>query len=273
MRAWRACLAALALAACGEAGLSPPAPSPEPADEAPQRIVSLDYCADQYVLKFAPRSAILALSPDAAKDFSHMRAAAAGLPRVRPVAEDVLILKPDLVVRAYGGGPGAAALFERAGVPVLEVGWTPDIAAVTANTRRMAAALGNPEAGEAVAARMTRRLAALSPAGPPRRALYVTPGGVTTGPGGLVGEMMERAGLENFETVPGWRPIPLERLARDRPDRIIFADFEGGAGPWSAMRHPLAADQLASLPVTRIEGAWTACGGWFLVDAIEAMAR
>ncbi len=271
MRDWLAILAAFALAACGEAGLSA-SPVLAPAPAGSQRIVSLDYCADQYVLKFAPRDAILALSPDAVKDFSHMRAAATGLPSVRPVAEDVLVLKPDLVVRAYGGGPNAQALFQRAGVPVLDVGWTPDIAAVIGNTRRMAAALGNPAEGEAVIADMQRRLAALSPPGPRERALYLTPGGVTTGPGGLVDEMMMRAGLDNFETVPGWRPVPLERLARDRPGRIIFADFEGGAGPWSAMRHPLAAGQLARLPVTRIEGAWTACGGWFLVDAIEAMA-
>ena len=79
------------------------------------RIVSLDFCADQYVLKLADREQILAVSPDAVREFSYMRETAQGLPTVRSVAEDVLILKPDLVVRSYGGGPKAGDFFERAG--------------------------------------------------------------------------------------------------------------------------------------------------------------
>ena len=97
---------ALVLAACGQ-GLEPTA---SPSDR-PMRIVSLDFCSDQYVLKLADRAQILALSPDAGREFSFMREAAAGLPTVRPVAEDVLILQPDLVIRSYGGGPKAGVFF------------------------------------------------------------------------------------------------------------------------------------------------------------------
>ena len=64
--------------ACGTA--SPPDRPEGPAS----RIVSLDYCADQFVLGLADRERILALSPDAVKDFSYLRAEAAGLPAVRP---------------------------------------------------------------------------------------------------------------------------------------------------------------------------------------------
>ena len=100
-------LSAALVAACGT---TPPGPLPEgPAS----RIVSLDYCADQFVLGLADRERILALSPDAGKDFSYLRAEASGLPTVRPRSEDVLALRPDLVVRNYGGGPRAAAFFER----------------------------------------------------------------------------------------------------------------------------------------------------------------
>lgn len=258
----------VSLAACGQA----PAPATTGRD-APQRIVSLDYCADQFVLKFAPHERILAVSPDAVKDFSYMRDTAVGMPTVRPRAEDILALKPDLVVRAYGGGPGAAALFERAGIPVLEVGWTPDIAAVRANTLRMAKALGASEAGEALVANMDRRLAALAVGDGNTTALYVTPGGVTTGPGGLIDEMLALAGLANFEPRPGWHPLPLERLTRETPDRFVFADFEDGAGRWSAARHPVLRDRLDAVPTRRIEGALTVCGGWFLLDAIEAIAE
>ncbi len=265
--------AALLLAACSrdqEAG--------RVAGERPTRIVSLDYCADQYVLRLADREQILALSPGATGDFSHMRQAARGLTSVRPVAEDVLALKPDLVVRAYGGGPGAAGLFARAGIPVLEVGWTSRVAGtdpgtVIATIRQMADGLGQGARGEQLAAQYQARLDAISHSASGESALYITPGGVTSGPGSLVHTMLDAAGLENFESEPGWRSIPLERLAYESPDRFVVANFRGGAGPWSAARHPLLAQRRAETPVTRLEGAWTSCGGWFVMNAIEALAE
>lgn len=266
-------ICALLLSACSRAEMTALSET-----QRPMRIVSLDYCADQYVLKLADREQILALSPGAQGDFSYMRQAARGLPSVSPSAEDVLALKPDLVVRAYGGGPRAPALFARAGIPVLEVGWTSKIAGdgpgtVAGTIRHMAEGLGQAPRGEALAAAYHARLAGLSPGPAGETALYATPGGVTSGPGSLVHEMLVAAGLENFQRRPGWRPIPLERLAYETPDRFVFADFDGGAGPWSAARHPLLARRLRETPVTRIDGASTACGAWFAGDAIEAMAE
>ena len=97
------------------------------ADTVPTRVVSLDYCADQFVLKMLPRTRILAVSPDAGKHFSYMRASAGGIRTVRPVAEDVLTIEPDLIVRSYGGGTYAAMFFERAGIPVLQIPFAFDI--------------------------------------------------------------------------------------------------------------------------------------------------
>ena len=37
-----------------------------------QRVISLDYCADQYVLKFVDPENIVALSPDAEEPFSYL---------------------------------------------------------------------------------------------------------------------------------------------------------------------------------------------------------
>lgn len=264
-------LLAAFLSACGTA------PAPTQADTSrPIRIVSLDYCADQYVLKFVDRDRILAVSPDAAKDFSYMRAAAEGVPTVRPVAEDVLLRKPDLVVRSYGGGPDAARFFERAGIPVLDVGWAPDVPAVMANVQRMADALGAHERGEAVVADMRARLAALPETARGKTVLYMTPAGVTSGPGSLVHEMILAAGLKNFQTAPGWRSIPLERLAYEQPD-IIAAAFFGTKtnhpDAWSPMQHPVARAELADRKVVSLEGSWTSCNGWFLMDAIEALSE
>ncbi|MEM6640912.1 MAG: ABC transporter substrate-binding protein [Pseudomonadota bacterium] len=254
-------------------GGEPPAESTAPPAQ-PMRVVSLDLCADQYVLKLLDRKRILAVSPVATEDFSYMRDAARGVAVVRPLAEDVLVLKPDLVVRSYGGGPNATAFFERAGVPVLNVGWASDIPAVLSTIQALADGLGESARGAEVVAEMRARLDTL-PEIDVRSALYMTPAGVTTGPGSLVHEMLVTAGLSNFQTQRGWQPIPLERLAYDQPDQIAAAFFDSRTNHpdgWSPMRHPIARAQLSGRPVVPLKGAWTACSGWYLMDAVEALA-
>ena len=265
-----ACLL-LSLAACD----APPAAPAQAGEFRSMRIVSLDYCADQYVLKLVERKRILALSPDAAKEFSYLRESAAGVPTVRPVAEDVLVLRPDLVIRSYGGGPNAAAFYARAGVPVLNVGNAGTIEEILSVMAQVAAGLGETTRGQAVIDDTRRRLAALSTGLTGPLALYMTPSGVTTGPGSLVHEMLLAAGLPNYQQDPGWRPIPLERLVYQPPELIAYANFNASTAHrdlWSAMRHPLARNQFRDREVASLQGAWIACGGWFLLDAVEALA-
>jgi len=267
-----ACLSAcLALAACSLM----PEPVPEQGPDAPRRIVSLDYCADQYVLRFAKREEILALSPDANARFSYMRREAAGLRQVRPRTADVLALEPTHVVRSYGGGPGVKPILARAGIELVQLGYPETLAEIRAEVLRMGAELGNRAAGKALAQDMDRRLAALAkrPA-TGRQVLYMTPGGVTAGPGTLIDELVRAAGLANFQQRSGWNPIPLERLAYERPDLVAAGFFESKpSNPWSAARHPIARAQLDGRQVVTLEGAWTSCAGWFLIDAIEALAE
>ena len=264
-----AALVCLLLCACSQVA--------ERGADAPRRIVSLDYCADQYVLKFADREDILALSPDARKRFSYMRAEAAGIPTVRPRAADVLALQPDMVVRTYGGGHDIADFMQEPGVPVVQIGFPQSITEVRGEVLRVGTELGKPDEAVALVAEMERRLKVLADRpGPPREVLYMTPAGVTAGEGTLVHELFVAAGLRNFQDRPGWNPLPLERLAYERPDLIAAAFFESKTNHvdnWSAARHPVARAQLLELPVVPLEGAWTSCGGWFLIDAVEALAE
>ncbi len=270
---------AILLSACGQ--VKPIAPSPEALPDHPQRIVSLDYCADQYVLKLADRDQIVAISPDALKDFSYMREAAVGLPAVRPIVEDVLTQEPDLVVRSFGGGPNITAFLQRAGVPVLQVGWassvdSEEISSIPSVVQQMADGLGHPDRGEELVNEFRARLNTIRTRPNNDEALYMTPGGVTTGPGSLVHDMLTAAGLQNFQTRPGWASLPLERLAYEKPDLVAAAFFEAMMNQpnmWSASRHPVARAQLSNPNTVPLQGAWTACGGWFILDAIEALAE
>jgi iron complex transport system substrate-binding protein len=257
--------ALLALIASSAALATPPA----------QRVVSLDYCADQFILKLLPRSRILAVSPDAEEHFSYMRDSAKGIRKVRPVAEDVLVLGPDLVVRSYGGGPNAAKFFEHAGISVLQIPYSSDMDSIATTVQFLADSLDVPGKGAEIVTEMDRRLAQIKASNEESSALYMTPTGATSGPGTLIHEMLRAAGLENFERQPGWRSIPLERLAYEQPDVVAAAFFHDDridSSRWSSMRHPVASEQMRDQPTAMLQGAWTSCGGWYLLDAVEALA-
>ena len=273
MVAWR-CVVVAAVAAVGCAPALQPQERAPPA--LPQRIVSLDYCADQFVLKLADRSQITAVSTDADREFSYMRAAVGEIPQVRGRTEDVLALGPDLVVRSYGGGPGAVGLLERAGVPVAQLGYAEDFDGVRDTIRAMALAVGHPARGDALVAEMDARLAAVAGPQAGLNALYVTPAGYTSGSGSLVDAMIRAAGLKNFEQRAGWHPIPLERLAREQPDVIAAGFYNQRTNQqdiWSASRHPLVRAQIEGRPVAALDGALVSCGGWYLVEAVERLGQ
>lgn len=274
MRIGFASICLIVLAACGR----------EPSGEAkvqagslhsPPRIVSLDYCADQYVLALADEDNIVALSPDAEKKFSYFRDKAAGIAKVRPSAENVLALKPDLVVRSYGGGPDATRFYETAGVAVLQVGWSNSFADIRQVLFDMSAGLGVPDKGVKLAAEFDQRLAAINKRNLRQSALYMTPGGVTSGTGSLIDDMFSAAGLTNYQDKPGWHDLPLERLIAEKPDVVASAFYETihkTPSIWSPSHHPIAQKTLDEAELVPLDSSWTSCGAWYLMDAIEALA-
>jgi iron complex transport system substrate-binding protein len=118
------------------------------AEPARPTVISLDYCADQYVLALADRSQILALSKDSERAFSHLREKAAGIPKVRAAAEDVIALKPDIVLRSWGGDARALDLYDRLGIRTLELGYAGDIPGTAGLLRAVAAELGRARGGQ-----------------------------------------------------------------------------------------------------------------------------
>lgn len=273
------CLALLTLllGACGQQTDRTPSAATQAPPGRAQRVISLDYCADQYVVGLLDRERILRVSPHATATYSWVRERAEGLPSVRPSAEDVLVLQPDLVVRSYGGGPRAGEFLAKAGIPVVQVPYVHDIAGAQRSVEAMGEALGVPERGRALATQMAQRLAALASAassdGP--SVLYLPSSGVSAGPGTLIDEMIRTAGLRNFQRKAGWHPIPLERMAYEKPEVIALA-FVGERDPivdaWSPATHPVARRQVRELTTVRLDSSWVACGGWFLVEAVEALA-
>ena len=254
-------LAVLLLVAAGATADPPQRPS----------VVSLDYCADQFVLGLADREQILAVSTGADKPHSHLREAAAGIRQVRSSTEDVIALNPDLVIYNWGADAKALAMYQRFGIRTHQIGFGNTIESAAEETRAAAAALGHPERGEA-------RAVAMAPAQRPLdlAALYVTPGGLTAGDATMVGAIMRHAGLTNAAGAGYWKALPLEQLVLAPPQIALTAFFGFDTDQqdnWSATRHPVMRRTLAGAQQIALTESRLICPAWFVVDEAVALAE
>lgn len=244
-----------------------------PAHAAP-RVMSLDSCADQYVMALAPRPSIVGLSPRADDADSALRARAAGLPLKRATLESTLSARPDVVVRYWGGDPGLLRGLERRGVRVVTIEDAADFDGVRRDVRAVARALGNAAGGERLVADMDAKLRASQGAWGGKRALYVTPSGFTAGPGTLVDSVLRGAGLVNAAERPGFSAAPLESLVLNPPSLMVRGFFDARRGDrWGAGRNPLLRRLGEGRTVADLPGAWLGCPAWFAADAVQMLAQ
>ncbi len=239
----------------------------------PLRILSLDQCADQYVLALAP-DADLALSPRADDPDAWLRAEAAGHRRLRPTLEAAVAFQPDIVVRYWGGEPRLLTTLERRGVKVAAIDDATDFAGVRANILRVGDALAEPTRAEALIARMDGKLAAAHrPTAPGRSALYLTAGGFTAGEGTLVDAILKAAGYANLAS-PGFAPVSVERIALEQPLRFVLGFFEQLRADWRGPgRHPVVRRAAKGHTAASLPGAALTCPGWFAADAAAMLAE
>ena len=245
------------------------------------RVVSLDYCADQYVMALAEPAEIAAVSPAAGSEYSYLAHRSVGLPRMRPTGEQVLLAAPDVVVRQWGGGYNATAYLDRFEIPVAQISFGLDIESTRSNLRNVAAALGAEARAEEIIRDMDERLARIRTTQRPGeerpRALYVTPGGITAGSDTFIHELLTAAGVVNMGAEggrAGWHEIDLEAVAVNPPDLIVGAFFDlksNHVNYWSIARHSFLRQTMRETPTVLIPGAQVACAAWFFVDAVEAV--
>uniref|UniRef100_UPI003F881EFE ABC transporter substrate-binding protein n=1 Tax=Methylobacterium sp. NMS12 TaxID=3079766 RepID=UPI003F881EFE len=207
----------------------------------------MNLCADELVLRLADRGQVLAVTY-LARDprGSTVASQAVGLPVTRGLTEEVVALKPDLVIAGAFTTRTTVGMLKRVGAPVLELGVPADLDGVRAQIRQVATALGHPERGEAMVAALDARLATVVPAKQPLRALVMRPNAFTVAPGGLEDALIRAAGLVNVAAEIGrdrFGQVPLEAAALANPDLIVVD--EGAPGS------PSLADTLLHHPVFR----------------------
>ncbi|WP_421729362.1 ABC transporter substrate-binding protein [Brevundimonas sp.] len=235
------------------------------------RVMSLDQCADQYVLALAPQ-ADLALSTRADDPDAWMRAEALGRRQTRATLEAAVAFRPDVVVRYWGGEPRLLIELARRGVTVLTIDDATDFDGIRGNVRRVAAGLNAGERGEALVADMNAKLARSS-RGKQASAQYLTAGGFTAGEGTLINAMFAAAGLVNAANRPGYGPLSVERIALQPALKFVLGFFDQLRSDWrGAGRHPVVRRASRTRTVASLSAAVLTCPAWFAADGVAMMA-
>lgn len=239
-------------------------------------VASIDFCADQMTLGLLPRDEIRAVSFETDSDASFSKPLAKGLPRLRPQLEDIVALRPAVVVRSYGGGAKLDRQLEAVGIRVVQLGYPLTLDEVRTDVLRVGGELGaGARARDRIRGFDVELAAAKRHPRERGTALYVTPGDVTTGPGSLVAEAIAAAGYAPYRTQPGWSSLPIEQMVRKAPDVVFRAFFDSARyrqDYWTSSRHPVVRRASAKAIDVEVPGAWISCGNWLTGHAIAKLA-
>ncbi len=240
------------------------------------KILSLDYCADQYVLALADRTQILALSQDADKDHSFHKKRAIGLPKFHSTMAEVVILQADVAVQSWRVTNRIEDIITRIGTKLIVPKYGSDPEIVIDNVRLVGQSFGQKKRASALIEDYRSRLDNLRTEPKTRlRAAYVTPSGLTAGMGTFVDEIIQLAGFSSYAASRGlvnWQTLPMEDLLIDPPDIFIASFFDTSLATqsrWSIARHNRLYQMLQDIPTIFLPGRYLSCNGLFLVDAAE----
>ena len=267
---------AAAAALLGAAGLlwaASPAPRAK-APRVPQRIVSINLCADQLVLALADKGQIAGLTKNATDaEMSGEAAKAQGIPQLSNSAEQILAIEPDLIVGMPASRSAALSALPEQTYPLLDLDTANTLGGIYASIRQTAVAIGHPERGDALVARMEGELAGLPKPGRGRVAAYYQRRGYMTGTGTLIDELMMRVGLVNLAGKLGKPPLSqlsIEEMVAAQPDYLIVESATDKVTDQGSelLHHPA----LKDIPRISMPQAWTVCGSPAYTQAARSMA-
>lgn len=238
----------------------------------PDHVVSLNLCADQFLIRLADPGQIAGLTR-----LSHMPSmspianAAIHFPTVGSSAEALLGAQPDLILT---GWPGQADAALNAGLKTRIVVVPPanSYADIVGQVRLIAGAVGHPDRGEALIRHMDAELAAIPRTGKNRIAADYQRRGYLSGAGTLMDDMIRRVGLRNLSTELGLPPLAnlsLEQFVAHRPAFLITGTAKARDLGSAMLDHPAIAD----IPRLYLPGYLADCGSPSYPQAIRLLSQ
>lgn len=246
---------------------------------APRRIISLNLCADELLLRLVPREHILSIT-SLAQDPANSSVAklAVGIPTNRGLAEEIIPLDPDLVIAGAFTTRNTVSTLRRFGIKVLDMGVPGTLDEAYAQIHDMGEALGaRKEADEMIAGLKAAIPAETSLQPPLPRAVVVRPNGFTAGRNTMADDLIRRAGLDNVASrlsPDRLGQLSLEEIVSARP-QVLILDTDADAPPSMAgaiMQHPALMHAAIGANIVSVPTRLWACAGPQLAEAYARLA-
>jgi iron complex transport system substrate-binding protein len=253
----------------------------EPVTAAGPRIVSMNVCTDQLLIPLADPEQILGLSrfsrdvwqSFAADDARRYRILSGG-------AEDILVLKPDIVVAGLFDKRSTRELLKDKGVHLAEFAVPRKLDEVKAQIREMGDVVGHPDRASAEIARLDDAIARAHQAVAVKRyrVLPLSRRGWVTGSDSLISSLLAETGLFNAAsdlgiTFGGY--VSLEAIVNLKPDLIVVSEAGDRAEDdgHAFLLHPALERFYPPSRRIIIPERLTVCGGVMLADALDVLVK
>lgn len=247
--------------------------------DAPRRVVSLNLCTDQLAMLIAGPDQLVSISYIARdKRASAMTEEAAQYPINHGGAEEVYLLKPDLVLAGAYTARATVDMLRRLDIPVHIMRPALTLEEIPERMTEMGAVLGREEAAAALRQTFETDLAALRVTDGPRpRAAIYNANGWTPGANSLPSEILKAAGFTNVATEAGFAyggAMPLELLVMTEPDLIVSAaPYEGHSRAEDILSHPALRALAGTAAGKEIgENSWI-CGIPQVLDTVRRLSE
>ena len=245
------------------------------------RIASMNVCTDQLLITLADPDQILGLSRYSREKFQSWAADDARRYRILSGgAEDILMLRPDVVVASLFDKRSTRELLKQQGLHLAEFAVPRNLDEAKAQIRRMGDITGHPDRAAAEIARLDAAITRARQAVADKRytVLPLSRRGWVSGSDSLVSSLLAETGLFNAAgdlgvSFGGY--ASLEAIVSLRPDFIVVSD----AGDYAEddgsafLLHPALERFYPPSKRIVIPERLTVCGGVMLADALEVLVR
>ncbi|MEL6420823.1 MAG: ABC transporter substrate-binding protein [Pseudomonadota bacterium] len=254
------------------------------AHAAPQRVVSVNLCTDQLAMLLASEQQLHAVSHLASDaDTSILAAKAKRYRSNHGFAEEVFLMRPDLVFAGTFTSRATVSILRRLGIRVEEFAPANSFADIRANLLRMGRLLAREREAEAVVEEFDAALAATAEKNTeaknkkPVAALYYS-NNYTSGSGTLAAEIIERADIDNLASnigIVGTVKLPLEVLVTENPDVVVTGKRYGPTGSRASevLGHPALNGLARGSSQAVVQEKYWVCGLPFALEAVKRLRR
>lgn len=244
------------------------------------RLVSMNVCTDQLLLTLADPEQILGLSRFARDGWQAGTAAdIARYPVLSGAAEDVLVIRPDIVVASAFDKRATRELLRAKGLRLAELAVPRTLDEARQQIREAGDITGHPDRAAREIARLDAALARARQAVSARhyRVLPLSRRGWVAGSDSFVGSLLAEAGLRSAAGDLGFAFggfASLEAIVQLRPDFIVVSQAGDTARDdgQAFLLHPALGRFYPPEKRIVIPERMTECGGVMLADALDALA-